>query len=155
MKHSPHSNEYEDYGLSICCHIIWYMAPILKKIVTSIFRVKIRDIYSYPPLQSTASQKTTIFTLPQTARKDYILSLQGFWSDFFDVFQIITFLQYVHLICTLTKCQMQWAPHKDVGWPTSHDARPHNIPDAFPCKGGCSQQMCPLKHPSQTQICGH
>lgn len=76
---------------------------------------------------------------------------------FSDKFQIITFLQYAYLICTLMMCiwDRQWAPYKDAGWPTSHDAQPPNIPDAFPCTGGCSQQMCPLKHPSQTQICGH
>jgi len=92
---------------------------------------------------------------PRLLRKITYCPHKAYGMMFSDTFQIITFLQYAYLICTLMMCQMQWAPYKDAGWPTSHDTRPHNIPDAFPCTGGCSQQMCPLKHPSQTQICGH
>jgi len=55
----------------------------IKKNVTSIFRVKRRETCSYPPLHSTTSQKTPIFILPQTAKKDYLLSSYGLWSDVF------------------------------------------------------------------------
>jgi len=104
------------------------MAPTLKKIVTSNFKVKNKG--SYVPIHH--------YTAPHPKRLQFLhfpklLRSITYWPCkvstvmFSDVFQIITFLQYAYIICTLMMCQMQWAPYKDVGWPTSHDAWPHNI----------------------------
>lgn len=45
-------------------------------------------------------------------------------------------------------------PYKEHEWPL-WCSEAHTVPDAVPCRGGYSRQTCPLKHPSQTQTCGH